>query len=97
MLPPFRDDGSHGYSYYPIQCDDRTALLRSLMSDGRDLAAQHLKNCADLPCFAEWARDCPNARATADATLLLPTYPRYGVEDVERNIRAIRHFFGKSL
>ena len=96
LLPPFRDDGSHGYGYYPIQCDDRAALLRALVTDGCDLAAQHLKNCADLACFSEWARDCPNARATADATILLPTYPRYGVADVERNIHAIRRFLGRS-
>ena len=95
LLPPLREDGSHGYSYYPIQVPDRTALVRFLMQRGCDLAAQHLRNCADLPCFADFRRDCPNARATAAATVLLPTYPRYGTLDVERNVAAIRAFFGR--
>ena len=84
------------YSYYPIQYPDRDALLRHLMVEGCDLAAQHLKNCADLPCFEAFARDCPNARATAAETILLPTYPRYSRRDVLRNVRAIRSFFGRA-
>ena len=65
LLPPLREDGSHTYTYYPVQCRDREALVRHLMGEGCDLAVQHLKNCADLPCFAEYRRDCPRARATA--------------------------------
>jgi len=95
LLPPLREDGSHTYSYYPIQFADRHALVRFLMQRGCDLAVQHLRNCADLPCFADFRRDCPNARATASATVLLPTYPRYGQRDVARNVAAIRAFFGR--
>jgi dTDP-4-amino-4,6-dideoxygalactose transaminase len=95
LLPPLREDGSHTYSYYPIQFADRHALVRFLMQRGCDLAVQHLRNCADLPCFAELRRDCPNARAAASATILLPSYPRYGEEDVARNVAAIRAFFGR--
>lgn len=93
--PPLRTDFSHTYTYYPIQVPDRKALLRHLMSERRDAAAQHLHNCADLPCFAEFHRECPNARRTAGSVVLLPTYPRYSSADVERNIASIRRFFGK--
>ena len=92
-LPPLRDDGSHIYTYFPIQCEPRHALLRRLMELGRDVGAQHLKNCADLPAFAEYARDCPIARATAARLILLPTYPRYGQVDVDRTIAAVRDHF----
>ena len=30
-----------------------------------DVAVQHLRNCAALDCFRDYARDCPNAAATA--------------------------------
>jgi dTDP-4-amino-4,6-dideoxygalactose transaminase len=96
LLPPLRTDFSHIYTYFPIQVDDRQALLRFLMRNRRDVAAQHLKNCADLPCFEEFRRDCPNARATAQAVVLLPTYPRYAPREVERNIEQIRRYFGRS-
>jgi hypothetical protein len=96
LLPPLRTDLSHTYTYFPIQVEDRDALLRQLMRERRDVAAQHLKNCADLPCFEEFQRDCPNARETARSVVLLPTYPRYGPRDVEQNIQVIRRYFGAS-
>jgi dTDP-4-amino-4,6-dideoxygalactose transaminase len=96
LRPPLRRDGSHMYTYYPIQVEDRVALLRHLMTRRRDVAAQHLKNCADEPIFAEWRRDCPRARATARSVTLLPSYPRYSMRDVEQNIHAIRQYFGKA-
>ena len=95
-LPPLRTDFTHTYSYFPVQTEDRDALLRHLMRDKRDMAAQHLHNCADLPCFSEFHRDCPNARRTARSVILLPTYPRYSNVDVERNIASIRHYFGRA-
>lgn len=93
-LPPLRSDFSHTYSYFPIQVADRQALLRHMMTERRDLAAQHLHNCADLPCFEEFQRDCPNARRTAASVVLLPTYPRYSKADAERNVASIRRHFG---
>jgi dTDP-4-amino-4,6-dideoxygalactose transaminase len=95
ILPPLRSDGSHTYTYYPVQFRDRHALVRHLMKEGCDLAVQHLKNCADMECFADFRRECVNARATASEAILLPTYPRYGRDDVARNINAIRTFFGR--
>jgi dTDP-4-amino-4,6-dideoxygalactose transaminase len=92
-LPPLRTDFSHTYTYFPIQVEDRQAVLRHMMQERCDVAAQHLKNCADLPCFTDFARDCPNARRTANSVILLPTYPRYSQGDVERNIRVLRGYF----
>jgi dTDP-4-amino-4,6-dideoxygalactose transaminase len=95
-LPPWRDDGSHVYIQYPVQCADRKSLVKHMMRAGCDVACQHMRNCADISCFAEYYRDCPHARATAEETVVLPTYPKYGREDVERNIRAIRSYFAAS-
>lgn len=92
--PPHRVDHGHTYSYFPILAPDRDDLLRHLMRGGRDIGAQHLKNCADLDCFKEFFRDCPNARRTAASVLLLPTYPSYGTDEVKRNITCIRAYFG---
>ncbi len=94
MIAPLRTDFSHLYTYFPIQVDDRNALLRHLMRRGRDVAGQHIKNCADFPAFSAWQRDCPKARKTAGAVVLLPTYPRYSMRDVEANVRVIREYFG---
>jgi len=94
MVAPLRTDFSHLYTDFPIQVDDRNALLRHLMRRGRDVAGQRIKNCAEVPAFSAWQRDCPNARKTAGAVVLLPTYPRYSMRDVEANVRVIREYFG---
>ena len=64
------------------------------MFNKRDVAAQHLKNCADLPAFSAFYRDCPVARKTANEVIVLPTYPRYPISEVQKNIEAIRAYFG---
>ena len=65
------------------------------MRQGRDLTMSYHRNCAGMPCFADYARDCPNAQATADSLIYLPTYPRYGEDEIKKTIRAIRSYFGR--
>jgi dTDP-4-amino-4,6-dideoxygalactose transaminase len=93
ITPPFTDDGSHIYLNYALQVPDRHALLRFLMQHARDLTVQHMGNNADYACYAQWHRDCPNARATGTSVLLLPTYPGYGEREVERNALLIQRYF----
>ncbi len=93
ITPPFRDDGSFVYNYFPIQYSDRDGLVRWVMQHRRDMAVQHLKNCAALPGYAPEHRACPNAALTAAQVILLPNYPGYGDEAVRRNIAVIRRFF----
>ena len=101
-LPPLRDDGSHAYWYFtPIAENDgprgRHALVGHAMRMGRDIAESYHRNCADLPCFAAWAGDCPEARRTAAGVIYLPTYPGLPVGQVEANVAMIRDFFGADL
>ena len=95
LLPPWREDGSHVYLQFPIQYSDRKALVKHMMRMGCDVAVQHFRNYADVNCFSEFHRDCPNSRVTADSVVVLPTYPKYNGRAVENNIRAVRAFFGK--
>jgi perosamine synthetase len=89
-LPPYRQDGSHTYFYFTVLARDRDALSRSMTRQYRDVQISHHRNCASLPCFAEYARPCPNAEAASSRALYLPTYPGYRVDQVEANITAIR-------
>ena len=92
VTPRWPGNGEHIFTYYPIQLPRRDALLRFALTQGRDFAAQHLRNCADLPEFEEYRRDCPAARMAARDLVLLPTYPRYPMREVERNIEVIEAF-----
>ena len=95
ILPPMRTDLSHMYWYYPIQFDSRHDLVVYAMRRFRDISESYHHNCADLPCFAKWYRDCPNARATARSLIYLPTYPRYPNSEIDKTVKVIRDFFGR--
>ena len=95
VLPPKENGSSYIYTYFPVQYEDRDNLIRWLMLHKRDVAPQHLRNCADIPSFSAFYRDCPTARKTANTVVLLPTYPRYSVSDVEKNIDVIRSYVNK--
>ena len=92
MLPPWSEDGANIFLAYPIRVTERDQLVRAMMRAGRDLQVQTATNAADLPCFSDYARDCPNARAAIQQTLLLPTYPTYPKSEIEKNIGEIRSF-----
>lgn len=94
-LPPLRGDGSHIYWYFPIQAPDRHALVTYAMRRGRDITESYHRNCAALPCFGEWHRDCPNAVRTAASVIYLPTYPGYPEAEVDATVRVIRAFYGR--
>lgn len=94
---PADKDSTYVYPVFPIQYKDRSALLKWLMLRKRDVAAQHLRNCADLPAFSMFYRDCPIARKTANEAVLLPTYPRYPDSEIRKNIEVIRSYFQKSI
>ncbi len=91
---PSKEDNSLSiYSTFPVQYKNRKKLLKWLMLNKRDIAAQHLKNCADLPSFSDFYYDCPVARKTADQVIFLPTYPDYPASEVCQNIKVIKNFF----
>ena len=96
LVLPREDDGDDIYTYFPVQFGhgqaDRKRLLLYLARHGCDIGPQHLKNCADLPAFKDFYRDCPNARKTADSVVLLPTYPYYPDSDIDHNISVLREF-----
>jgi dTDP-4-amino-4,6-dideoxygalactose transaminase len=94
ILPPMRTDGSHIYLYYPALFDDRDGLAQDMTRRLRDVQISHHRNCAALPCFREYAADCPNAERAANSVLYLPVYPSYSDDEVRENITAIRAYAG---
>jgi dTDP-4-amino-4,6-dideoxygalactose transaminase len=101
FLLPQDDAGCALYTYFPIQYGngqtDRQRLLKHLARRGCDIGPQHLKNCADLPAFADFHRDCPNARRTADAVVLLPTYPSYPDRDIAHTVSVLQEYAADPL
>lgn len=93
IISPWHDDFSHIYTYFPVQFAERERLLKFLMAENRDIAAQHYRNTADLEWFGEFFRDCPNSRLISEQLIFLPTYPSYGINEVKKNVSVIQKFF----
>jgi perosamine synthetase len=96
VRPPLRQDGSHSYFYYPIQVEGRDRLGRFMTERLRDVQISHHRNCASLPCFAAYYRDCPNAEKASQRVIYLPTYPGYRDDQVRANVESIRAFVRES-
>ncbi len=94
-LPPLRTDGSHTYLWFPVLCPNRADLLKYLFERGRDVAAGHFTSTAEAEQFAEFQRDCPNAKQVECELLYLPTYPSYSRAEVEKNVRTICQYFAE--
>lgn len=92
IKPPSPNGRENVYTYYALQADRRQDLLKWLMFFDRDIAPQHLKNCAHLESFKEFYHPCPQADLVARRFLLLPTYPSYRIEEVKANIDVIQWF-----
>lgn len=93
ILPAEKNKSDNAFMVFPVQYLDRKKLLKWLMSHNRDVAAQHLKNCADLPSFSAYYRDCPVARKTAGEVIILPAYPKYPIAEARKNVEKIKSFF----
>ncbi len=87
VRPPLREDGSHIYFYYSIQVEQRDRLARFMTERLRDVQISHHRNCASLPCFSAYHRECPNAEKASQRVVYLPTYPGYRNDQVARQCR----------
>lgn len=96
VRPPLREDGSHIYFYYSIQVEERDRLARFMTEQLRDVQISHHRNCASLPCFAAYYRDCPNAEKASQRVIYLPTYPSYRDDQVAANVESVRAFMRES-
>ncbi|MCZ8121920.1 MAG: DegT/DnrJ/EryC1/StrS family aminotransferase [Magnetospirillum sp.] len=95
VRPKLRADGSSIYTYYCPAVADRPDFVRFLQARGRDAAENYHRNCADLPIFADYAADCPNARKMSERLVYLPSYPGLRAEDIDATTRAIRAYFAE--
>jgi dTDP-4-amino-4,6-dideoxygalactose transaminase len=96
VRPPLRQDGSHIYLYYAILVEERDRLARFMTERLRDVQVSHHRNCASLPCFEAYYRDCPNAEKAARCVIYLPTYPGYRDHQAMANVETVRAFMRES-
>ena len=96
ILPDYKDNFSDAWMNYPIQYKNRDKLLHYLFINNADLAKYYYRNCNNLKIFKEYkTNNLINIEKVVNEIIVLPTYPRYGEKQIDRNIFLIKKFFSK--
>jgi dTDP-4-amino-4,6-dideoxygalactose transaminase len=68
----------------------RDALMAALRKRGVDTTIGYMSDCSSNPIFAEFAADCPNARAIHAECVHIPVHPNLRSKDLNHMIEAVR-------
>jgi dTDP-4-amino-4,6-dideoxygalactose transaminase len=93
ILPKLTKNFSHMYWYFPIQYNNRNLLVSHVLNSGNDITESYHRNCANLKCFSEYKRNCPNAEKTANSLIYLPTYPGLNLKHIYSTVSSINSYF----
>lgn len=94
VVPKFEDNFCNGWINFPIMYKDRDKLLNYLFKNNRDLAIYFYRNCNDLKIFNKYRNSKLKViREVVNEIIVLPTYPKYGKEQIMENVRLIIKFF----
>ena len=91
-LAEFREISS--YNQIPIICKDREKLLKFLVKNNIDIAAQTIRNLTDLEIYKNYIEKfSTNADYISKTLILLPCYPDYPYKTVKKITRLIIQFY----
>lgn len=93
ILPPFKNDKSHTYLYFPVEVPDNTFFIDNMVLLGSDVAYHHLADSSSLPSLSAYHKKCPNANRTAKSSIMLPTYPGIEKKHISQIVANARKFF----
>ncbi len=89
-VPPVLPGVEHARHLYPVQVDDRDAVMAALREQRIPVAIHYPLAAHDQPCFAEWReRDLPVTEALCASLLSLPMHPYISDDDAGRIAEAV--------
>tara|TARA_Y100000589_G_C27182245_1_gene641265 strand:+ start:1393 stop:2652 length:1260 start_codon:yes stop_codon:yes gene_type:complete len=87
-------DGIASYNQIPILTNNRKKLLNFLISEGFDIAAQHIRNLSRTAPYNKYKKvNDKNASYVVDRIILLPCYPTYKEKNVYDLCKKIKSFY----
>jgi perosamine synthetase len=95
-IPLYDQNTDDPYINFPILYKERDKLLKFMFMNNRDVAHYFYRNCNDIKFFSRYYNPkIFNIKIIVNNIILLPTYSKYSLLDVQRNIKVIRRFFKK--
>ncbi len=87
-------DGISSYNQIPMLIYERKKLLNFLISEGFDIAAQHIRNLSRTYPYNKYKKvSDKNASNVVDRIILLPCYPSYKEKNVYDLCKKINYFY----
>ena len=88
--PTYPDGAEPIYMSFVVHHADRDRLAAALRSRGVDTTIGYMSDLASSPLFADYAADCPNARAAHASLLHIPVHPNLRPKDLNHMAEAVR-------
>ena len=96
QIPKYDENTSDPYISFPILYNKRDELIKFMFLNNRDIAHYFYRNCNDIKFFAKYFNpEIKKIKLIVSNIILLPTYSKYSLLDVKKNIKIIRKFFEK--
>ena len=93
-IPSIIGNNRDPFVNFPILYKKRDKLLEYLVKCNRDLSYYFYRNCNDLEIFKLYKRNnLNNIENIVSQVILLPCYPKYSDEEINKNIYFIKKFF----
>ena len=95
-IPTYDKNLNDPYINFPILYNQRDELIKFMFLNNRDIAHYFYRNCNDIKFFAKYFNpEIKKIKLIVNNIILLPTYSKYSLLDVKKNIKIIRKFFEK--
>ena len=95
-IPLYEQNVEDPYISFPILYNERDKLIKFMFLNNRDIAHYFYRNCNDIEFFSKYFNPkINNIKMIVNNIILLPTYSKYSLSDVQKNIKIIRKFFKK--
>jgi len=76
--------------------NNRDELIKFMFLNNRDIAHYFYRNCNDIKFFSKYFNpEIKKIKLIVNNIILLPTYSKYSLLDVKKNIKIIKKFFEK--
>ena len=96
QIPTYDENTNDPCISFPILYNKRVELIKFMFLNNRDIAHYFYRNCNDLKCFSKYYNpEIKKIKLIVNNIILLPTYSKYSLLDVKKNIEVIRNFFKK--
>ena len=83
----------NGVVVFPLYYPFRDKLYKYMILNGCDISKYFYRDCSSLEIFNKYNEFCKNSNRACNEVIVLPVYPTYSIDSIEKNISTIKKYF----